>query len=86
MTEMRVAGRIGLAIPGRPIRSLVAEDRSAGGVRDRTGPEPQPGPRWGHIWATNDQITADNTGQHRVGIRATTAPRCHRPRTDPSHS
>ena len=32
--------RIDLAVPGRPIRSLVAEDRGAGGVRDRTGPEP----------------------------------------------
>jgi hypothetical protein len=32
--------RIGLAVPGRPIRSLVAEDRSAAGVRDRTEPEP----------------------------------------------
>jgi hypothetical protein len=31
---------IGLAVPGRPIRSLVAEDRGAEGVRDRTGPEP----------------------------------------------
>jgi hypothetical protein len=30
---------IGLAVPGRPIRPLVAEDRSAEGVRDRTGPE-----------------------------------------------
>jgi hypothetical protein len=30
---------IGLAVPGRPIRSLVAEDRSADSVRDRTGPE-----------------------------------------------
>jgi hypothetical protein len=30
---------IGLAVPGRPIRSLVAEDRSATGVRDQ-GPEP----------------------------------------------
>jgi hypothetical protein len=29
---------IGLAVPGRPIRSLVAEDRSAEGVRDQTGP------------------------------------------------
>jgi Diguanylate cyclase, GGDEF domain len=29
---------IGLAVPGRPIRSLVAEGRSAGGVRDQTGP------------------------------------------------
>jgi hypothetical protein len=31
---------IGLAVPGRPIRSLVAEDRSAEGVRDQ-GPETQ---------------------------------------------
>jgi hypothetical protein len=31
---------IGLGVPGRPIRYLVAEDRSAGGVRDRTGSEP----------------------------------------------
>jgi hypothetical protein len=28
---------IGRAVPGWPIRSLVAEDRSAGGVRDRAG-------------------------------------------------
>jgi hypothetical protein len=34
-------------MPGRPIRSLVAEDRSAVGVRDRTGPEPT-GTRWVH--------------------------------------
>ena len=34
-----VQASIGLAVPGRPIRSLVAEDRSAGGVRDHTGPE-----------------------------------------------
>ena len=56
--------RTGLAVPGRPIRSLVAEDRSAGGVRDRTGPDQ---PR-GHIRATNDRIAADNTGQHRLTI------------------
>jgi hypothetical protein len=36
-----VAVVIGLAVPGRPIRSLVVEDRSADGVRDRTGPEPR---------------------------------------------
>lgn len=28
---------IGLAVPGQPIRSLVAEDQSAGGVRDWAG-------------------------------------------------
>ena len=31
---------IGLAVPGRPIRFLAAEDQSAEGVRNRTGPEP----------------------------------------------
>jgi hypothetical protein len=35
-----VKAHIGLAVFGRPIRSLVAEDRSAGCVRDRTEPEP----------------------------------------------
>jgi hypothetical protein len=34
-----VKARIGLAVPGRPTRFLVAEDRSAVGVRDRPGPE-----------------------------------------------
>jgi hypothetical protein len=37
---VRLAACIGLAVPGRPIQSLVTEDRSAGGVRDRTGPDP----------------------------------------------
>jgi hypothetical protein len=32
-----VCARIGLAVPGRPIRSLVAKARSAAGVRDQTG-------------------------------------------------
>jgi hypothetical protein len=32
---------IGLAVPGQPIRSLVAEDRSASGVRDQAEPETQ---------------------------------------------
>jgi hypothetical protein len=35
-----VKAHIGLVVFGRPIRSLVAEDRSAAGVRDRTEPEP----------------------------------------------
>jgi hypothetical protein len=34
----RVKARISLTVPGRPIGPLVAEDRSAAGVRDRTGP------------------------------------------------
>jgi hypothetical protein len=29
---------VGLAVPGRPLRSLVAEDRSAAGFHDRTVP------------------------------------------------
>jgi hypothetical protein len=47
---------IGLAVPGRPIRSLVAEDRSAEGVRDRTD-------RWGTVEAQSTGLhgsTADN--------------------------
>jgi hypothetical protein len=43
-----VKAGIGLAVPGRPIRSLVAEDRSAAGVRDRTGPEPRTCSRRAH--------------------------------------
>jgi hypothetical protein len=39
-----VAALIGLAVPGRLIRSLVAEDRSTEGVRDRTEPEPSRSP------------------------------------------
>jgi hypothetical protein len=35
-----VKALFGLAVPGRPIRSLVAEDRSAAGVRGQTEPEP----------------------------------------------
>jgi hypothetical protein len=33
-------------VPGWPIRSLVAEDRSTTGVRDQTGPEPAFGLCW----------------------------------------
>ena len=40
MARKRSRAWIGLAVPGRPIRSLVAEDQSATGVRDRTEPEP----------------------------------------------
>jgi hypothetical protein len=51
---------IGLAVPGRPIRPLVAEDRSAEGVRDQTGPDPRSalGP---HPMGK----TADNSGHER---------------------
>jgi hypothetical protein len=34
-----VPAYIGLAVPGRPLRSLIAEDRSVAGVCDQTGPE-----------------------------------------------
>jgi len=56
---------IGLAVPGRPIRSLVAEDRSAAGVRDQTGPEPHRaalGPRT----IQDQRSAADNHGQPRT--------------------
>jgi hypothetical protein len=52
-------------MPGRPIRSLVAEDRSAGGVRDRTGPDPTPSKaamELGHLGATAEGSAADNHG------------------------
>jgi hypothetical protein len=32
--------RVGFAVPSRADQSLVAEDRSAAGVRDQTGPNP----------------------------------------------
>jgi hypothetical protein len=35
---------------------------SAAATRAAVGAE---GPRWGHIWATNHQIPADNTGHYR---------------------
>ena len=38
----RVKASIDLAVPGRPIGPWVAEDRSAAGVRDPTGPEELP--------------------------------------------
>jgi hypothetical protein len=49
---------IGLAVPGRPIRSLVAEDRSAEGVRDQTGPAP--------TGAARDLGHRDNHGHRRT--------------------
>jgi hypothetical protein len=40
LPQLAVPGaRIDLAVPDRPIRSPAAEDRSAEGVRDRTGPD-----------------------------------------------
>jgi hypothetical protein len=55
---VRRGRRIGLAVPGRPIRSLVAEDRSAGGVRDQTGPNPD-----AHKVCSRDHPRAGETGQ-----------------------
>src|SRR4029453_14592244 len=64
---------IGLAVPGRPIGPLVAEDRSAAGVRDQTEPGPY-GPRW-------VRMTAEIPGSGRA--RAVTTgilnPRVHAP-------
>jgi hypothetical protein len=45
-------------------RSLVAEDRSAGGVRDQTGPEHQRA--LGDLGATRQRCTADNHGPSRT--------------------
>ena len=50
-------------------RSLVAEDRSAGGVRDRTGPELEPA----HGLLTGPSDTRrNNVGQEAVGGEAKT--------------
>jgi hypothetical protein len=41
LPQLAIPGaRIDPAVPDQPIRSLIAEDRSAAGVRDRPGPEP----------------------------------------------
>jgi hypothetical protein len=37
----------GLAVPGRPIGPRSRRTGAPMGVRDQTGPKPQPGPRWG---------------------------------------
>jgi len=52
---------IGLAVPGRPIPSLFAEDRSAGGGRDRTGPE-HPWSALGPHIAGNPRFSAGTSG------------------------
>ena len=52
-------------MPGRPIRSLVAEDRSAGGVRDQTGPGTRPEPGLVHVWSTRHRNRAVRNGLQR---------------------
>jgi hypothetical protein len=54
---------IGLAVPGRPIRSLVAEDRSAGGVRDPQDRPPRSvlGP-WAHRDHRGERSAMGTTG------------------------
>jgi hypothetical protein len=62
--------RINLAVPGRPIRSLVAEDRSAGGVRDQTGRETRPEPGLVHVWSTRHRNRAVRNGHQRYIVCA----------------
>jgi hypothetical protein len=73
---------IGLAVPGRPIRSLVAEDRSAGGVHDRTGPEPPMLTRLltGQAVTPRDARVQDGTTlRHPPSLKAWWRPGEHRP-------
>jgi hypothetical protein len=66
-----VKAGIGLAVPGRPIRSLVAEDRSAAGVRDRTGPEPRTCSRLAHETVRHREEprgTADRGGEAKTQV------------------
>ena len=60
---------IGLAVPtGRSV--LVAEeDRSAGGVRDQTGPGNPTGTRLVHVWSTRHRNPAVRSGLQRCIIR-----------------
>jgi hypothetical protein len=69
---------IGLAVPGRPIRSLVGEDRSAGGVRDQTGPDGAAAPyatacprRSGHPGLASPcvEVVANGTTVYEVILR-----------------
>src|SRR5215211_5040030 len=74
-------GGIGLAVPGRPSRSLVAEDRSAAGVRDRTGPEPPMLTRLltGRATTPRDERVQDGTTLRRPpSVKAWQRPREHR--------
>jgi hypothetical protein len=63
-----VRALIGLAVPGRPIGALVAEDRS-GGVRDRTGPEAPMLTELltGHATTPRDEQVQDE--RQRFGVR-----------------
>jgi hypothetical protein len=61
--------RIGLAVPGRPIQSLVAEDRSAEGIRDQAGLETRPEPDLVHVWFTRHRNPAVHNGLQRCIVR-----------------
>jgi hypothetical protein len=60
----------------RQARLLEIGPRLGGRPWNSTGRRPRPcllssgpaGPHRGHIWATNEQTTADNTGHHRLGV------------------
>ena len=50
-------------------RSLVAEDRSAGGVRDQTGPGNPLEPSLVHVWSTRHRTRAAPSGLQRYIVR-----------------
>jgi hypothetical protein len=59
-TDALASAHIGLAVPGRPSRSLVAEDRIARGVRTRREP-----PSVGPCRVRSRRV---NRGQQRAGV------------------
>jgi hypothetical protein len=82
MIAVRLKACIGLAVPGRPIRSLVAEDRSAGGVRDRTGPEPPMLTKLltARAATPRDERVHDGTSlRHPPSLKAWQSPEAHGP-------
>jgi hypothetical protein len=53
---------------GRSHTDLTCAIGVVSGVDGLPGRAFQARDRWGHSWATNDRITADNTGHHRFAI------------------
>jgi hypothetical protein len=62
---------MGVAVPGRPIRFLAAEDRSAEGVRDRTAPKDAAAPR---SRLANDAVVTEDEPHPaiKLGAKGTT--------------
>jgi hypothetical protein len=64
---------IGLAVPGRPIRPLVAADRSAEGARHQTGPD-QPGATLGPHAIRRRRTTKASSSQASSPFNGTIRP------------